>query len=133
MSDTLIQALLAFVNDDGHKGREADEAKSFVNEKQIQLVEDTIYCIQKLQSMMQGEGYETETPLLEDFISELSEDDTAVIKTTQLSKIITDFAAYNTSFKEIYPKVSEIHDAVETIAAGCDVITRKKFTNRRKD
>ena len=73
MSSELIQALTAFATDETHTGPEADSAKKFVNQRQIKLVEDTIYCIQKLQSMMQGAGFESEVPLLEDFIADLAE------------------------------------------------------------
>ncbi|MCR4833085.1 MAG: hypothetical protein K5900_05885, partial [Butyrivibrio sp.] len=55
MSDDLVNALLDYVNDDQHTGPKAEETKKFVNEMQIHLVEDTIYCIQLLQGMMQGE------------------------------------------------------------------------------
>ncbi|MBQ4221000.1 MAG: hypothetical protein II666_15765, partial [Butyrivibrio sp.] len=104
-SSNLIQALTAFVTDETHTGPEADSAKKFVNQRQIKLVEDTIYCIQKLQSMMQGAGFESEVPLLEDFITDLAEHEDAVIKTQHLDKVAEDFAGYNSVFNEIYPKI----------------------------
>jgi RHS repeat-associated protein len=128
MSSELIQALSAFVTDETHTGSEADSSKSFVNQRQIKLVEDTIYCIQKLQSMMQGSGFESEVPLLEDFIADLAEHEDAVIKTQHLDKVAEDFAGYNSVFNEIYPKITHIHREVENIARGCDVISRKSYT-----
>ncbi len=127
-SSDLIQALTAFVTDETHTGPEADSAKKFVNQRQIKLVEDTIYCIQKLQSMMQGAGFESEVPLLEDFIADLAEHEDAVIKTQHLDKVAEDFAGYNSVFNEIYPKITHIHREVENIARGCDVISRKSYT-----
>ncbi|MBR4639729.1 MAG: hypothetical protein IKO79_04115, partial [Butyrivibrio sp.] len=127
-SEELIRALLAFVNDATHTGPEADSSKNFINDKQVKLVEETLHCIQTLKSMMQGGGYSTEVALLEDFKEDLGEDDTAVIKTQNLNKIIDDFASYNIAFNEIYPKITHIHREVESIARGCDVISRKSYT-----
>ena len=52
ISDDLVNALLAFVNNETHSGKEAEESKKFVNEMQIHLVEDTIYCLQLLQGIL---------------------------------------------------------------------------------
>ncbi|MBE5833865.1 MAG: hypothetical protein E7309_04435 [Butyrivibrio sp.] len=128
MSDDLVNALLDYVNDDQHTGPKAEETKKFVNEMQIHLVEDTIYCIQLLQGMMQGDGFEDKKALLDDFIDTFSETEDAVIKTAQLKKIIDDFASYNESFVGIHPTITQIHSDVESIASGCDVITRKSYT-----
>ena len=109
MSDDLVNALLAFVNNDTHSGKEAEESKKFINEMQIHLVEDTIYCLQLLQGMMQGEGFEVKPALLDDFVDTFSEDETAVIKTAQLKKIIDDFASYNETFCDIHPTIIGNH------------------------
>ncbi|MEE3473465.1 MAG: DUF6531 domain-containing protein, partial [Butyrivibrio hungatei] len=128
MSEFLIKGLFDFVNDDMHTGPEAYSSKGFINDRQVNLVQDTLYCIQKLKSMMQGEGYSGEVALLEDFKEDLAEDDTAVIKTQHLNKIAEDFAGYNSVFNEVYPKITHIHREVENIARGCDVISRKSYT-----
>ena len=128
MSEFLIKGLFDFVNDDTHTGPEAYSSKGFINDRQVNLVQDTLYCIQKLKSMMQGEGYSGEVALLEDFKEDLAEDDTAVIKTQHLNKIAEDFAGYNSVFNEVYPKITHIHREVENIARGCDVISRKSYT-----
>ena len=128
MSTDLIKALSDFVNDETHTGPEAESAKKFVTERQIKLAEDTIYCIQKLQSMMQGTGFESEVALLEDFKADLSEDDTAVVKMQHLDKIIDDFAGYKTVYNEIHPKITGIYKEVKSIAASCSVISRKDYT-----
>ncbi len=111
-----------------HTGPEADSSKAFVNDMQIQLAEDTIYCIQKLQGLMQGGGFERSTPLLEDFLSDVEENEEAVIKSIHVDKVIEDFAGYNTVFKEVYPEVKNILDAVEETVKDCDVVSRKKYT-----
>ena len=129
MSDELIFALLKYVNDGTHTGPEADASKAFINEKQIPLIENSIYCIQKLQSMMTGKGFESNVPLLEDFIADMSENEEAVIKLDHVGKVITDFAGYNTTFKAVHPKVTDIHDEVEKLVKDCDEIKRKSFTN----
>ncbi|WP_026652919.1 DUF6531 domain-containing protein [Butyrivibrio proteoclasticus] len=128
-SQDLIDALLAFVNDDNHTGDEADSSKSFTEEWQIQLVYDTVSCITRLQAMMQGGGCESEVSLLDDFIESLSEDDTAIIKTAKLNTVITDFAQYNTDFRTVADAVTSIHDEVTSIAEGCDVIKKKTYTD----
>jgi RHS repeat-associated protein len=78
--------------------------------------------------MMQGDGFEDKKALLDDFIDTFSETEDAVIKTAQLKKIIDDFASYNESFVGIHPTITQIHSDVESIASGCDVITRKSYT-----
>ncbi|WP_026653250.1 DUF6531 domain-containing protein [Butyrivibrio proteoclasticus] len=128
-SQSLIDALLAFVNDDNHTGTEAESSKTFVDERQIQLVYDTISCISLLQSMMQGGGCDNVVSLLDDFTESLSEDDTAILKTDHLDKIIGDFAQYNTDFRSVATEVKTIHDEVESIASSCDVIKKKVYTD----
>ena len=129
LSDELIVALTAFVNDDEHRGAEADASKLFVNEMQISTVEDTIYDIQLLCGMMQGEGFMEGRPLLEEFLGEVDGDDAAVIKSLQMEKIISDFKEYSTDFRGIYPEVKSIRDSVVAAASGCDVITRSTWTD----
>ncbi|RKM63164.1 hypothetical protein D6856_03300 [Butyrivibrio sp. XB500-5] len=129
MSDDLIFALLKYVNDETHVGPEADASKAFVNERQIPIIESSIYCIQKLQSMMMGSGFESNVPLLEDFIADMAENEEAVIKSDHIEKVIEDFAGYNTKFKAVHPKVKEIHDLVEEAVRDCKEVTRKSFTN----
>ncbi|WP_026514329.1 DUF6531 domain-containing protein, partial [Butyrivibrio sp. LB2008] len=128
MSDDLTKALYDFVNDNSHTGPEAESAKKFIDERQIKLVEEIIHTIQLLKEMMQEDGYESESALLEDFKKDLSEDETAVIKKQHLEKVIEDFAGYNNAFLELHPKISTIHRNVESIANSCDVISRKEYT-----
>lgn len=129
MSDDLINALLKYVNDDKHVGPEAESSKAFVNERQIPIVENAIYCIQKLQSMMMGSGFESNVPLLEDFLADMAENEEAVIKLDHIERVATDFSGYNKAFKTVHPKVTEIHDAVVEAVKNCDEIDRKAFTN----
>ena len=128
MSDDLTKALYDFVNDNSHTGPEAESAKKFIDERQIKLVEEIIHTIQLLKEMMQEDGYESESALLEDFKKDLSEDETAVIKKQHLEKVAEDFAGYNNAFLELHPKISTIHRNVESIANSCDAISRKEYT-----
>ena len=125
MSDDLIFALLKYVNDETHTGPEADASKAFINERQIPLIESAVYCIQKLQSMMMGSGFESNVPLLEDFIADLAENEEAVIKLDHLERVSADFAGYNKTFKTVHPKVTEIHNLVEEAVSDCEEVTRK--------
>ncbi len=131
MSDTLlIPALVDFINDETHTGPEAESAKTFLNDKQIEIIGMIVNCIQQLQGKMQGKGFQGSVPLLEDFLSDLSEEEKAdpVIKTQHLTKIIEDFAKFNTAYCEVHPKISEIHDNVEEVVKGCDAVSRKSYT-----
>lgn len=129
LSSDLVDALSAFVNDDEHKGAEAEQSKQFVNEMQIQTVVDTVYDIQLLCGLMQGDGFDEGEPLLEDFINTLEENEEAVIKTLQVEKVIKDFKAYSTDFKAIHPQVKSIRDSVLEAVAGCGVVTRTTWTD----
>ncbi len=66
MSDTLlIPALVDFINDETHTGPEAESAKTFLNDKQIEIIGMIVNCIQQLQGKMQGKGFQGSVPLLE--------------------------------------------------------------------
>ncbi|MBP3278653.1 MAG: RHS repeat protein, partial [Butyrivibrio sp.] len=129
VSDDLVTALTAFVNDDEHKGAEAEQSKLFVNDMQIGTVQDTIYDIQLLCGLMQGEGFEEGVPLLEKFLEEVDEDENTVIKSLQIEKVIKDFKEYSKGFKAIYPEVKSLRDEVVSVANGCDVISRSVWTD----
>ena len=129
VSDALVTALTAFVNDDEHKGAEAEQSKLFVNDMQIGTVQDTIYDIQLLCGLMQGEGFEEGVPLLEKFLEEVDEDENTVIKSLQIEKVIKDFKEYSKGFKAIYPEVKSLRNEVVSVANGCDVISRSVWTD----
>ncbi len=132
MSDTLlIPSLLDFINDETHTGPEAESAKAFLNDQQITIVAMITDCVQQLQSMMQKGGFAGLVPLLDDFLADLSEDESQdpVIKTQHLKKVIEDFANYNTIFNEVHPKVTEIRNKANSIVSGCDVISINELIN----
>lgn len=132
MSDTLlIPSLLDFINDETHTGPEAESAKAFLNDQQITIIAMITDCIQQLQSMMQKGGFAGYVPLLEDFLADLSEDESQdpVIKTQHLKKVIEDFSNYNTIFNEVHPKITEIRNAANSIISGCDVISINELIN----
>ncbi|MEE3471491.1 MAG: DUF6531 domain-containing protein [Butyrivibrio hungatei] len=132
MSDTLlIPSLLDFINDETHTGPEAESAKAFLNDQQITIIAMITDCVQQLQSMMQKGGFAGLVPLLDDFLADLSEDESQdpVIKTQHLKKVIEDFANYNTIFNEVHPKVTEIRNKANSIVSGCDVISINELIN----
>jgi len=132
MSDTLlIPSLLDFINDETHTGPEAESAKAFLNDQQITIIAMITDCVQQLQSMMQKGGFAGLVPLLDDFLADLSEDESQdpVIKTQHLKKVIEDFANYNTIFNEVHPKITEIRNAANSIISGCDVISINELIN----
>lgn len=51
MSDSLIKAFQAFVDDDTHTGTEAESSKAFVSERQIPLIIDITDAIQQLEDL----------------------------------------------------------------------------------
>ncbi|MBQ4218800.1 MAG: RHS repeat protein, partial [Butyrivibrio sp.] len=132
MSDSLlIPSLLDFINDETHTGPEAESAKAFLNDQQITIIAMITDCVQQLQSMMQKGGFAGLVPLLDDFLADLSEDESQdpVIKTQHLKKVIEDFADYNTIFNEVHPKVTEIRNKANSIVSGCDVISINELIN----
>ena len=115
MSDDLIFALLKYVNDETHVGPEADASKAFVNERQIPIIESSIYCIQKLQSMMMGSGFESNVPLLEDFIADMAENEEAVIKSDHIEKVIEDFAGCVNFINQLSSKMTQMSGQVRQV------------------
>ncbi|MBO4591456.1 MAG: hypothetical protein J5684_02705, partial [Eubacterium sp.] len=108
MSDSLINAFQAFVDDPDHKGEEADRAKAFVSEKQIPLIIDITDDVQQLQ--------ELEDKLLKAFADDVDASPSAIIKTGFLDKIALDFWKYEDS---IYKIGSEIEEVVAELNREC--------------
>ncbi len=128
MSSELAKTLYDFINDESHTGTEADSAKRFLNDMQLELIKETVQCIQKLKCMMQEDRYKSEEALLEDFKDKLSENEKAVIKTQHLEKVIDDFAGYFDEFDEVQGNVIDVPAIVEKAVAGCGAVTRKNYT-----
>ena len=100
MSDSLIQAFQAFVDDDTHTGEEADSAKAFVKERQIPLIIDIVDDIQLLEDLQNN--------LMQSFAEEVDSASNAIIKTDFLDKITLDFGEYEDNLKDIGEKIASL-------------------------
>ena len=126
-SSSLSTELMKFVNDEDHQGPEAEASKSFVNDKIVMLLIDTVRSVQILEGMM-GVGFEEVIPLLLDFCDTLGEDETALIKLTKLNDVMEKFSAFNRLFR-CYARSIETHRSkAQDIITGCDVTSYIKLT-----
>ncbi|WP_026653211.1 DUF6531 domain-containing protein [Butyrivibrio proteoclasticus] len=121
-------ALNDFVNDGEHRGPEAESAKSFVNERQIEAVEEAIYSVEHLHGMMEGSRLSDEVSLLDDFNERVDASETAIVKSQHLDKVIKDYTEYNNGFREASDSIKSARDACQEAIAGCSFLTYKKFT-----
>ncbi|WP_036952706.1 hypothetical protein, partial [Pseudobutyrivibrio ruminis] len=76
MSDSLMKAFEAFVNDDTHTGEEADNSKGFVKDRQIPLLIDITDDIQQLETL--------QDEIMSSFISDVDNSPNAIIRTEYL-------------------------------------------------
>ena len=100
MSDSLINAFQAFVDDTTHKGEEADRSKAFVSDRQIPLLIDITDDLQQLQ--------ELEDKLMKSFSDDVDASPSAIIKTGFLDKIALDFWKYKDSITTIGSDIEEV-------------------------
>ncbi|MBQ7149024.1 MAG: hypothetical protein IJR96_09765 [Pseudobutyrivibrio sp.] len=100
MSDSLINAFQAFVDDDTHTGDEAEHSKAFVSEKQIPLLIDIIDDVQQLESLQDS--------LMEAFAEEVDASATAIIKSEHLDKVTLDFGGYEDTLKTVGTQIIDL-------------------------
>ncbi|WP_026653037.1 DUF6531 domain-containing protein [Butyrivibrio proteoclasticus] len=119
----LAANLMEFVNDESHSGYEAEASKDFVLNKLYPTLIDMIRASQILQGKMVPPGFEGSVPLLDDFINDLSENETAILSVENLKKVITDFSEYNKNFKTESATIKEWRDTANSLVKGCMVIS----------
>ncbi|WP_026651747.1 DUF6531 domain-containing protein [Butyrivibrio proteoclasticus] len=126
--DEVALALNDFVNDSEHRGPEAESSKAFVNERQLEAVQEAIYSIEHLHGMMIGGKLSDEISLVDDFNDKVDASENAIVKSQQLDKIISDYTDYNNDFRTTSDTIKTARDACQEAIAGCSFLTYSKFT-----
>ena len=120
MSDALMRAFQAFVNDDDHTGEEADSAKGFVSQKQIPLLIDIVDDIQQLEELQEK--------LMESFATEVDSAEDAIIKTEFLDKITLDYGKCEDTLKDTGDKVIAIANNLNSVCSEVGSYTVPSYT-----
>lgn len=121
------QAVMDFINNDSHKGDEAEAAKTFATDVLSVIADDLETATKTLQGMMQNPAYEGTIPLLEDFCDTFAEDDTAIITKSKLDSVIVDFSAYNRDFGTYAASIKTDRDTANGIITGLGLTTVTKL------
>ncbi len=101
---TLENCLRTFANDDDHKGEEADNARMFINDVQIPMLNDMARVIRLLQMKQQK--------LLSEFDGIIDSAENTIVYEEKLKDVIKDFAGYLSSFDELADNISKVAKAL---------------------
>uniref|UniRef100_UPI00048176C9 DUF6531 domain-containing protein n=1 Tax=Pseudobutyrivibrio ruminis TaxID=46206 RepID=UPI00048176C9 len=121
MSDSLIKAFQAFVDDDTHTGTEAESSKAFVTERQIPLIIDITDAIQQLEDLQEA--------LMTAFSTDVDSSDKAKLGDEYLKKVTLDFGGYEDSLKTTGDAIASLADTLNASCSEVGSYTKPSYTS----